>query len=142
MRVRSLVPEDVWRARYEEIVAFEERVVAAGTTIVKCMLHISYEEQRERLLARLDDPSKHWKFNEADIEERARWQDYQAAYEEAIRECSTEAAPWYVIPADRKWYRNWAISKLLVETLERMDPQLPRPELDVEALKARLQPPD
>ena len=81
VRVRSLVPEDVWRARYEEIVAFEDRIAAGGTTIVKCMLHISYEEQRERLLARLDDPSKHWKFHEADIEERTRWQDYQAAYE-------------------------------------------------------------
>jgi polyphosphate kinase 2 (PPK2 family) len=105
------------------------------------MLHISYEEQRERLLARLDDPSKHWKFNEGDLEERARWKDYMAAYDDAIRECSTEVAPWYVIPADRKWYRNWAISKLLVETLERMDPRFPQPELDVEALKARLEPP-
>lgn len=142
VRVRSLVPEHVWRARYEEIVAFEERVAAAGTTILKCMLHISYDEQRERLLARLDDPSKHWKFHEVDIEERQRWQDYQGAYEEAIRECSTDVAPWYVIPADRKWYRNWAISKLLVETLERMDPRLPQPDLDVEALKARLAPPN
>lgn len=142
VRVRSLVPEDVWRARYEEIVAFEERVAAAGTTIVKCMLHISYDEQRERLLARLDDPSKHWKFHEADIEERTRWQDYQAAYEEAIRECSTDVAPWFVVPADRKWYRNWAISKLLVETLEDMDPRLPQPGLDVASLKERLEPPN
>jgi PPK2 family polyphosphate:nucleotide phosphotransferase len=142
VRVRSLVPEQVWRARYEEIRAFEERIVASGTTIVKCMLHISYDEQRERLLARLDDPAKHWKFNEGDIEERTRWQDYQAAYEEAIRECSTDVAPWHVVPADRKWYRNWAISSLLVEVLERMDPKLPRPELDVDALKARLQPPN
>jgi PPK2 family polyphosphate:nucleotide phosphotransferase len=142
VRVRSLVPETVWRPRYDEIVAFEERVAAAGTTIVKCMLHISYDEQRERLLARLDDPSKHWKFNETDVEERSRWLDYQAAYEDAIRECSTDAAPWYVIPADRKWYRNWAISTLLVETLERLDPRLPQPDLDVEALKARLAPPN
>jgi len=141
-RVRSLVPETIWRARYDEIVAFERRVVATGTTIVKCMLHISYEEQRERLLARLDDPSKHWKFNEADIEERARWLEYQAAYEDAIRECSTDVAPWYVVPADRKWYRNWAVSMLLVETLERLDPRLPQPDLDVEALKARLAPPN
>ena len=141
-RVRSLVPETTWRARYDEIVAFERRVVARGTTIVKCMLHISYEEQRERLLARLDDPTKHWKFNEADIEERARWLEYQAAYEDAIRECSTDVAPWYVIPADRKWYRNWAVSMLLVETLERLDPRLPQPDLDVEALKARLAPPN
>ena len=142
VRVRSLVPEEVWRGRFEEIRAFEERVAATGTAIVKCMLHISYDEQRERLLARLDDPAKHWKFNEGDIEERFLWQDYQAAYEDAIRECSTEAAPWYVIPADRKWYRNWAISKLLAETLERMDPRLPQPDLDVEALKARLVPPN
>lgn len=142
VRVRSLVPESEWRPRFGEIVSFEERVAASGTTIVKCMLHISYDEQRERLLARLDDPSKHWKFHEADIEERQRWQDYQGAYEEAIRECSTETAPWYVIPADRKWYRNWAISTLLVETLERMDPRLPQPDLDVEALKARLAPPN
>ena len=142
VRVRSLVAETVWRPRYDEIVAFEERVAAAGTTIVKCMLHISYDEQRERLLARLDDPSKHWKFNETDVEERSRWLDYQAAYEDTIRECSTDVAPWYVIPADRKWYRNWAISKLLVETLERMDPRFPQPDLDVEALKARLEPPE
>jgi PPK2 family polyphosphate:nucleotide phosphotransferase len=141
-RVRSLVPETIWRARYDEIEAFERRVVATGTTIVKCMLHISYEEQRERLLARLDDPSKHWKFNEADIEERARWLEYQAAYEDAIRECSTDVAPWYVIPADRKWYRNWAVSMLLVEILERLDPRLPQPDLDVEALRARLAPPN
>jgi polyphosphate kinase 2 (PPK2 family) len=140
-RVRSLVPEQIWRARYAEIVEFERRVAAAGTTIVKCMLHISYDEQRERLLARLDDPSKRWKFNEGDLEERARWSDYMAAYADAIRECSTDDAPWYVIPADRKWYRNWAISSLLVATLERMDPRLPVPDLDVEALKARLEPP-
>jgi PPK2 family polyphosphate:nucleotide phosphotransferase len=142
VRVRSLVPEEVWRPRYDEINAFEQRVADAGTTVVKCMLHISYDEQRERLLERLDDPDKHWKFNEGDLEERRRWPDYQSAYEEAIRECSTDVAPWYVVPADRKWYRNWAISKLLVETLERMDPQLPRPDLDVKALRERLQPPN
>ncbi|MGZ8620439.1 MAG: PPK2 family polyphosphate kinase, partial [Actinomycetota bacterium] len=106
VRVHALVPEDVWRGRFDEIDTFEAKVVAAGTTIVKCFLHISYDEQRERLLARLDDPDKHWKFNEADIDERARWADYQAAYEDAIRRCSTEVAPWYVVPADRKWYRN------------------------------------
>ena len=102
----------------------------------------AWRQTCERLLARLDDPAKHWKFNEGDIEERTLWEDYQAAYEDAIRECSTETAPWHIIPADRKWYRNWAISKLLVETLERMDPRLPQPDLDVEALKARLAPPN
>jgi PPK2 family polyphosphate:nucleotide phosphotransferase len=141
VRVHALVPEDVWRGRFDEIDAFEAKVVAAGTTIVKCFLHISYDEQRERLLARLDDPDKHWKFNEADIDERARWADYQAAYEDAIRRCSTEAAPWYVVPADRKWYRNWAVASLLAETLEEMDPTYPRPELDVEDLTRRLAPP-
>jgi PPK2 family polyphosphate:nucleotide phosphotransferase len=141
VRVHALVPEDVWRGRFDEIDAFEAKVAAAGTTIVKCFLHISYDEQRERLLARLDDPDKRWKFNEADIDERARWADYQAAYEDAIRRCSTEAAPWYVVPADRKWYRNWAVASLLAETLEEMDPSYPRPELDIEALKRRLAPP-
>lgn len=141
VRVHALVPEGVWRGRFDEIDAFEARVAAAGTTIVKCFLHISYDEQRERLLARLDDPDKRWKFNEADIDERARWADYQAAYEDAIRRCSTEEAPWYVVPADRKWYRNWAVASLLAETLEEMDPSYPRPELDIEALKRRLAPP-
>jgi PPK2 family polyphosphate:nucleotide phosphotransferase len=141
VRVHGLVPEEVWSGRFDEINAFEAKVVAAGTTLVKCFLHISYDEQRERLLARLDDPDKHWKFNEADIDERARWADYQAAYEDAIRRCSTEDAPWYVIPADRKWYRNWAVASLLAETLEAMDPSYPRPDLDVEALRARLAPP-
>lgn len=142
VRVHGLAEEGVWRARYDEINDFERRVTAAGTTIVKCFLHISYDEQRERLLARLDDPSKHWKFREGDIDERALWKDYMAAYDEAIARCSTDAAPWFVIPADRKWYRNWAVATLLVETLERMDPRYPSTNLDVPALKARLAPPN
>ena len=141
MRVHSLVPEEVWSGRYDEINAWEAKVAASGTTIVKCFLHISYDEQRERLLARLDDPNKHWKFNEGDLDERARWADHQAAYEDAISKCSTDVAPWFVVPADRKWYRNWAVGNLLAETLEAMDPQYPRPALDVPALKARLAPP-
>ena len=141
-RVHDLVPQDIWRARYEQINAFEGRVADAGTAIVKCFLHISYDEQRERLLARLDDPSKHWKFREGDIDERARWQAYAAAYDDAVGRCDTDAAPWYMIPADRKWYRDWAISQLLVETFEAMDPRYPPSTLDVEALKARLAPPN
>jgi PPK2 family polyphosphate:nucleotide phosphotransferase len=141
VRVHGLVPEDVWRGRFDEIDDFEARVSSAGTTIVKCFLHISYDEQRERLFARLDDPDKHWKFDEADIDERARWADYQAAYEDVLRRCSTAQAPWFVVPADRKWYRNWAVASLLAETLEEMDPTYPRPDLDVDALKARLAPP-
>ena len=142
VRVRELVPEEIWRPRFEEIEAWERRLVQHGTTIVKCFLHISYDEQRERLLARLDDPDKHWKFREADIEERRHWPDYMAAYDEAIARTSTDAAPWFVVPADRKWYRDWAIANLLVETLERMDPRYPVSDLDVPALKARLAPPN
>ena len=142
VRVHDLVPETVWSKRYDELNRFEAGVAASGTTIVKAMLHISYDEQRERLLARLDDPDKHWKFRERDIDERGRWVDYQAAYEDALTRCSTEAAPWYVVPADHKWYRNWAISRILVETLEEMDPRYPRPDLDVPGLRARLRPPN
>jgi PPK2 family polyphosphate:nucleotide phosphotransferase len=142
VRVRELVPEHVWRPRYDEIVAWEEGLVTSGTTIVKCFLHISFDEQRERLLARLDDPTKRWKFREGDLEERARWDEYLAAYDEAIERTSTAAAPWHVIPADRKWYRDHAIASLLTETLETMDPRYPDTELDVEALTARLAPPN
>ena len=142
VRVHELVDEPVWRARYDQINDFERRVADAGTTIVKCFLHISYDEQRERLLARLDDPTKHWKFRARDIDERARWQEYMNAYDDAIARCSTDVAPWFVIPADRKWYRNWAIGTLLVETLERLDPRYPATDLDVLTLKARLAPPN
>ncbi len=127
--------------RYDEINAFEAGLVADGTTIVKCFLNISYQTQRERLLERLDDPHKHWKFHETDIDERAKWPEYQAYYSDALEHTSTEAAPWYVIPSDRKWYRNWAISALLREVLEDLDPKYPETSLDVPALKARLQPP-
>jgi PPK2 family polyphosphate:nucleotide phosphotransferase len=142
VRVHGLVPEQVWRGRYEEIVEFERRVTAGGIAIVKVYLHLSFEEQRRRLLARLEDPDKHWKFNEADLDDRARWAEFMAAYEDAIAHCHTDEVPWYVVPADRKWYRNWAVERLVVETLEEMDPRYPRPPLDVEALRARLAPPN
>jgi PPK2 family polyphosphate:nucleotide phosphotransferase len=128
VRVHDLVPEDVWRPRYDLINRFEGNLAAAGTRIVKLYLHISREEQAERFQARLDDPTKRWKFRTGDLEERARWDDYMAAFEEALTRTSTAAAPWYVIPADRKWYRNWAVSRILVETLEDMDPQYPPAE--------------
>lgn len=127
--------------RYEEINRFEAELAAAGTTVVKCFLHISYATQRERLLARLDDPAKHWKFREGDIDERQLWSEYTAAYEAALEHTSTDAAPWYVVPSDHKWYRNWAISELLREILTEMDPQYPNVQLDVKALKLRLRPP-
>ncbi len=141
LRVHELVPEAEWRRRYEEINAFEAELVAGGMAIVKCFLHISYATQRERLLARLDDPTKHWKFNEGDIDERAYWSDYQAAFAAMLQNCSTEAAPWYVIPSDNKAYRNWAISEILREALTELDPQYPQTHLDVERLRGRLQPP-
>lgn len=125
VRVHDLVPEDVWRPRYDFINDFEANLAASGTRIVKLYLHISKEEQAERLQARLDDPSKQWKFRKGDLDDRALWDDYIAAFEEAITRTSTDCAPWYVVPADRKWYRNWAVSRILVETLEDMDPQYP-----------------
>lgn len=139
-RVRNLVPESVWSKRYEEINRFEREVTKSGTTIVKICLHISFDEQRKRLLARLMDPTKRWKFNPKDLEERERWPDYQVAYDAALFRCSTEAAPWYVVPANKKWYRNWAITRILIETLEEMDPRYPEPDLDIAALTERLAP--
>ncbi|MDQ2825798.1 MAG: polyphosphate kinase 2 family protein [Actinomycetota bacterium] len=128
VRVHDLVPESVWRHRYELIEDFEANLVAAGTRIVKCFLHISKDEQAERFRDRLDDPAKRWKFRKGDIEERARWDDYTAAFEEAIARTSTADAPWFVVPADRKWYRNWAVSRILIEALDDMDPRYPPAE--------------
>ena len=140
VRVRNLVPESVWSKRYDEINRFEREVTATGTTIVKICLHISFNEQRKRLLARLMDPTKRWKFNPKDLDERERWPEYQVAYDAALFRCSTERAPWYVVPANKKWYRNWAITRILIETLEEMDPRYPEPDLDIEALTERLSP--
>jgi PPK2 family polyphosphate:nucleotide phosphotransferase len=138
VRVHEHAPADEIERRYGAINEFERRLVDDGTTVVKCFLHISKEKQRERLLARLDDPTKHWKFNPHDIDERAYWDDYQRAYEIAIERCNTDAAPWHVIPSDRKWYRNWLVSRLLLEHLERLNLQWPRPTFDVEEQRRRL----
>lgn len=124
-RVEGTVEPAVWRRRYDSIWAWENHLTAEGTTILKVYLHISPEEQADRLRQRLDDPTKHWKLRRADLEARDRWDDYRAAYTEAIERTTTDEAPWYVVPADRKWYRNWVISTILVETLERLDPQYP-----------------
>ena len=140
-RVHATVGADEVDRRYAEINQFEAELVAAGTTIVKCFLHISYDEQRNRLLSRLDDPTKRWKFNEGDLTERARWSDYVTAYETMLERCNTPAAPWFLVPSDSKKYRNWAIAELLKETLQELDPQYPDPHLDIEALRASLQPP-
>jgi PPK2 family polyphosphate:nucleotide phosphotransferase len=137
-RVHGLAsPKEIER-RYDAINAFEHRLADDGVTVVKCFLHVSRDEQRKRLLARLDDPTKHWKFNPGDIDERRLWPDYQQAYEIALERCSTATAPWFLVPADHKWYRNWAITRLLLEHLEAMDPQWPIGTFDVDVQKARL----
>ena len=138
VRVHDLVPAAEWETRYDRINAWEGRLVEQGFSLLKVMLHISADEQRARLLARLDDPTKHWKVNPTDIDERAHWHAYQTAYEAVLSRCSTDAAPWHVVPADRKWYRNWAIAHLLLETLEAMDLRWPTPELDLDGMRAAL----
>jgi len=138
VRVEKLVPKATWSKRYAELNRFEEQIAARGTTIVKCMLHVSYEEQLARLAARLEDPTKHWKYNPGDLDARAKWPAYEEAYEAALEQCNTDVAPWHVIPADRKWYRNWAVAELLRETLDNLDVDWPKADFDVEAEKLRL----
>jgi len=137
-RVRSLVPESVWRGRYDEINRWEAELVEDGTAVVKVMLHLSYREQAQRLAARLADPTKHWKYHPGDLDERALWPDYQAAYEAALARCGTGAAPWYVVPADRKWYRNWAVARLLLAAFEDLELGYPPAGFDVAAERHRL----
>lgn len=130
-RVSGLVPEQTWRERYRAIRDFERMLTEAGTEIVKVYLHISKSEQAERFRQRLTDPAKNWKFNQADLDVRRRWDDYRAAYEDAMEETAAKHAPWYVVPADHKWYRNWAVTQILVETLEAMAPAYPQPTEDL-----------
>lgn len=134
VRVHELVPESVWSKRYEQINSFESHLAANGTRIVKFYLHISRDEQRERFQKRLDDPAKHWKWSSGDLDTRARWDDFQAAYTDALARCSTDAAPWFVIPADRKWYRDLAVAEILAETMRDMDPQWPTTDEDLSAI--------
>ena len=138
-RVHELVDEAEIERRYAAVNDFERRVVESGTVILKCMLHVSFETQRERLLARLDDPDKQWKFKPDDVDERAHWDEYQEAYEAALERCNTDAAPWYVVPSDTKWYRNWAVGQLLVEALRGMKLEWPGPDYDVAEQRARLE---
>jgi PPK2 family polyphosphate:nucleotide phosphotransferase len=138
VRVDGLVSEPIWRERYRTIRDFEAELSAQGTTVVKCMLRISPKEQAERLLARLDEEDKLWKYNPGDLDARAKWPAYQQAYTDALRETDTDAAPWYVIPADRKWYRDWAVASILAETLQEMDPRYPATDFDVDAERARI----
>lgn len=135
VRVHDLVPETRWRRRYDHIRAFEQLLADEGTTIVKLFLHISKDEQRERLQERIDDPTKCWKWNPGDLDERARWDGYQRAYEDAIAATSTAAAPWFVVPADRNWYRNLVVSEILVEALEGMKIRLPMCDPGISKIK-------
>ncbi len=138
VRVRRLVPESVWRPRYEQINLFERILIENGTTILKFVLHISREEQRERLRARLEDPEKYWKFNAGDLKERELWEGYTEAYREMLQRTSTAIAPWYVVPADEKRLRDVLVARTVVETLERMEPRYPGPPPELTSLRKAL----
>ena len=138
-RVHNLALPRVIERRYGQINDFEKELVRGGTKVIKFCLHISYAEQRKRLMDRLKDPDKNWKFSESDIDERAYWDDYMSAYGLAVTMCSTSDAPWYIVPADDKVYRNWAVTNILLETLREINPQYPHPKLDIPRLMKRLQ---
>jgi len=138
VRVHDLVPRATWEKRYAAINRFEAGLAEAGTTIVKVMLHVSPAEQKRRLMERLERPDKYWKYNPGDVDERAFWEKYQEAYQVALTECSTEVAPWHVVPADKKWYTRWAVQQLLLDALRRIDPQWPKAHFDVEQELTRL----
>jgi PPK2 family polyphosphate:nucleotide phosphotransferase len=134
VRVHGLVPKPVWSRRFDQINAFEQLLVDEGTTIVKFFLYIDRDEQKERFQARLDDPTKRWKFRLGDLDERKRWDDYIEAYEDVLSRCSTDDSPWYVIPANRKWFRNLAVANILGERLQKLEPRYPDPEEDLEKI--------
>ena len=135
VRVHKLVPEGVWTRRYDEINVFEKILAEHGTSILKFYLHISKEEQLERFRSRLDDPSKQWKISEADYEERRFWDDYVSAYEDALSRCSTEHAPWFVITANHKWFRNLAVAQIVVQHLETLKMKFPKPTVNIEHIR-------
>ncbi len=135
VRVHDLVPPSVWSKRYDQINVFEKLLTQNNVTVLKFFLHISKDEQLARLQERLTDPAKNWKISEADAHERKRWHDYVKAYEAVLEHCSTSYAPWFIIPANKKWFRNLAVSQIIVETLEKMDPQFPKPSIDLSTIK-------
>ncbi|HEY4000022.1 MAG TPA: polyphosphate kinase 2 family protein [Candidatus Xenobia bacterium] len=137
-RVHKLVPDKVWSKRYKLINHFEQLLVENGTRVIKFFLYISKDEQKARLQSRIDDKEKHWKLSEADFKERALWDDYIDAYEQAMSECSTDHAPWYVVPANHKWYRNLVVARILADTLEDMNPGFPLPTVDADHLAVKL----
>jgi PPK2 family polyphosphate:nucleotide phosphotransferase len=137
VRVHNLVPKKVWSERYNQINNFESILHQNNVTILKFYLHISKDEQKKRLIERIDEPSKRWKLSQADFNERIYWDAYQDAYEDALTKCSTDTAPWYIIPANKKWFRNLAVSHIVAETMQRMHLKLPEPTIDVKDLKIR-----
>jgi PPK2 family polyphosphate:nucleotide phosphotransferase len=137
VRVHNLVPKSVWSKRYDQINAFEEILARNDTHILKFYLHISKEEQLKRFQARLDDPTRHWKVDPADFEERKRWDDYMRAYEAVLARCSTPYAPWFIIPANKKWFRNFALSEILVEHLSRLPMKFPEPAADLSKIRLK-----
>lgn len=136
-RVHGIAPKEVWSERYEQINEFERMLSSEGTMILKCFLHISRKEQKERLEKRLADPDRNWKFDVQDLKERELWKDYQEAYEDALLRCSTKRAPWYIIPADKKWFRNWLVSDLIRRALESMDLHYPPPMKGIRRWKVK-----
>jgi len=138
VRVHQLVPEEVWSRRYQHIREFERLLADEGTTILKFYLHIDLQEQAQRFLARVEDPTKQWKFNPGDLDERDRWEEYMRAYEDMLNQTSTDWAPWYIIPANKKWYRNWLISKIVIKTLKNLDMRYPAAPENIEDYHKRL----
>jgi len=138
VRVRNFVPPEEWEKRYDEINAWEKKWADDGIVFLKCMLFISPAEQKERLLARLAEPDKQWKYRPGDVDDRLMWKDFMQAYQVALTRCSTDTAPWYVIPADRKWHRDWLLTQMVAETLREMNPQYPATTFDVAAETARV----
>jgi PPK2 family polyphosphate:nucleotide phosphotransferase len=134
VRVHKMVPKDVWKKRYEQINQFEKSLAINNVVILKFYLHISKEEQKKRLLERLKDPTRHWKFSLADIKERQYWSAYRKAYEAALSHCSTDWAPWHIVPANHKWYRNLVVAETLVQTLRDLDLRYPKPEIDIASI--------
>ncbi|WP_367874752.1 polyphosphate kinase 2 family protein [Luteolibacter sp. Populi] len=135
VRVKKLYGEEVWKRRYRHVIEFERMLAEEGTTVIKMFLHISKDEQKRRLESRLANPAKHWKFNPDDMADRARWSDFQKAYEDLFEKTSTEQAPWYIIPADRKWYRNLVVARIMVDTLRSLRMDFPQPEWDPASIK-------
>lgn len=135
VRVHDLVPKDVWERRYDQINSFEETVASAGTSIVKFFLHIDRDEQKKRFQDRIDDPTARWKFRTGDLVERKLWDGYASAFEDALSRCSTDAAPWYIVPANHKWFRNLAVAEIVADVIEALDPQYPPPAEDLSAVR-------